>query len=371
MNSLNNLRKPLFSIFGVVTCLLLTSCASSPRYHKTQSESIAAQQICKNVLRAAQKKGIRDFRFIVLRNSGEIYCETTQGNLDPDTPIPVLSASKWVSAAVIQNIVADNKIKFSSTIADYFPTLKDSKERSSIANTTLAELLRFQSGLEPFHPCFNEKSISLKECAEKILWETKMIAGAGKRFDYGPVHFVLAGALAEKATDSSWQELFEEYMKAPLALAGSALFYTKPKRLSGLKNPRLDGGLRISYEDYLEFLRAIVDRRIAFTSEQESVDYEGIEIGRSRFFADGYTNYRYGFGVWLECEDSKCHDKAISSPGLFGVYPLLHRERGFHALFWTYHQDGGINSVLPIVRALKKDLYSAFPLPADSSETRQ
>lgn len=341
----------------ILASALLASCASSPRPHKLAGRSKKARSLCHEASKTADSS-FSDYRFVVFDAAmDQIYCETVTGDLPADRPIPVLSASKWVSAATILAVVDAKKIPLNANIASI---LGESLSETAQGKIELTDLLRMQSGLPPEAPCFNDPGTTLQKCATKFLRQAKTVSDPGQRFEYGASHWLVAGAMAEMATHMSWNELYRRYLREPLELSPTSLYYTKARKQKGVENPRLDGGLRIAYDDYLRFMRTVYRKETAKVDLQESADFTNVDSAPNIFKSHNIP-YKYGFGVWLECEDNSCNHKAISSPGLFGVYPILHRTRGYIVLLWTYDSRDGIEKAFNLMQALRPSLHRHFP----------
>ena len=315
-----------------------------------------------------QSMGRSDFpglHFIVYDRNDQIVYDKVYGDFGNEKFLPILSATKWVSGTTIMSLVAKGKIALSDTTSKW---LGWKGPRGSI---TLRQLLNFTSGLKSVNECFHNHRITLQDCAFAIYTENPAEHPPGTAFDYGVVHQVVAGAMAEKATGKPWNTIFHEEMRVPLNLDPLTEYYTKPKRRKGTANPRLDGGLVITVPDYMKFLRLVfhygrfdgkqlIPR--ANIEAQEMGPGHPVTIVNSFFQYWGYP-YEYGLSVWRECETTACAQYRLSSPGLFGTLPWLDRRAGYYAMLFTYETRSATHKAVslsdrlrPLIEAaLKKD----------------
>lgn len=70
-------------------------------------------------------------------------------------------------------------------------------------------MLSFTSGLPPENLCTYRVTITLEDCVNELS-AVALDAQPGTRFDYGSTHLAVAGRMAEVATGSSWNAIFEQ-----------------------------------------------------------------------------------------------------------------------------------------------------------------
>ena len=133
----------------------------------------------------------------------------------------------------------------------------------------------------------------------------------------------------------SWNDLFTEFK------AQTGLFAQSSFDLPSANNPLLAGGMHVTGEDYMAFLRALQDGVIlnaasmtdllADHTASTAMIYSPIVAGINGGPGLGEA-WHYGFGLWHECR-SKVFNCApgsrVSSPGHFGFYPFWDRVLGY------------------------------------------
>lgn len=258
--------------------------------------------------------------------------ETMYGNFSADRRVAIASASKLVSGVTLFRLVDAGYLSLDSTTAQI---LGWSGERGDI---TLRHLLSFTSGLKPEHACTYQPSITLAECVNEIA-TAEVTASPGARFDYGSTHLHVAARMAEVVVGASWNDIYEQQIRAPLQLADEFAYYGGPRQGVGRRpmNPLPAGGMRASMNDYANVLRFVYhkgewqgSRLLApeIFDLQAKQPYPDAVIGNT---PSGF-NARYGLTAWLECATPATGCSTLSSPGAFGFTPWLDREAGYYAV---------------------------------------
>src|SRR5579871_265205 len=137
------------------------------------------------------------------------------------------SCTKSMTATLCGILVDKGKLKWTTTIGEAFPKLKD-KIHPDYHAVTLDELLSHRSGLpedrEP-DPVLWPKILALKgplkdqrlALAELVLHD-KPKAPRGTRFQYSNDGYTIAGAMCEQATGKAWEDLMRELLFRPLGM---------------------------------------------------------------------------------------------------------------------------------------------------------
>lgn len=131
---------------------------------------------------------------------------------------------KAMSATMIATIVEEGKLAWSSTIAEIFPELLPMM-KAEYKNVTLAMLLNHRGGIFPVDT--DEELMALPQwpgtAVEQrrafVQWAVeKAPATAPGAYHYSNGGYILAAAMAEKATGQAWEALMEQRLFAPLGI---------------------------------------------------------------------------------------------------------------------------------------------------------
>src|SRR5688572_4881996 len=252
------------------------------------------------------------------------------GTHTPDKVIPVASASKWLSGALMMRLVDEGKLSLDDGVSKYIPEFADEK-----ANITIRQLFSHTSGLPPEAGCRTDKRTTLERCAAEIA-QVRPRAAPGEEFYYGGVSMHVAGRMAEVATGKSWNELFVEKIAAPLGMEQTDFLAYGPT-----SNPRPAGDARSSVDEYARFLRMVLQRGTVdgkqILSASSGTEMHKDQTGGARIVYTIYERHaaldprllqaRYGIGMWREKVDDRGQLLEASSQGALGFSPWIDVER--------------------------------------------
>ncbi len=248
----------------------------------------------------------------------------------------VASCSKWLSAALVMSFVDEGKLRLSDTVGGYLPVLSQHGKGS----ITISECLSHLTGI---------KAPSLKKSLKDMLKTTSMdeaiegIAGLpmegepGKIFNYSNVGLQIAGAVLEKISGQSFQNLFAERIAKPLGLKNTD-FGNRPVALPA-------GGASSTPEDYLRFLTMILHKGNynghQILSEQSITDMEINQVGpdvKIAFSPSEAEGLGYGYGEWVSKNTGEGKPAEwATSPGLFGSFPWVENKKNYCAFLMTFY----------------------------------
>jgi CubicO group peptidase (beta-lactamase class C family) len=285
--------------------------------------------------------------FVVVGREGERQ-KVIIGGLDPDRAVPVASASKWVTAILVMTCIERGELGLDSRVGDYLPELG-----SRIASVTLEQLMSHRAAIDPDLALRSRDAGSLAESVREIA-AAPPIGEPGKLFAYGGSSMQVAALMAERATGRSWQQLYEERLARPLKLSSGRWGHPLAP---AARAPQVAGGLSLSLSDYARFLQMVLrDGELngvriltAASIRRMERDLTGsVAVFRAPEVVP--PSWRYGFGLW--CEDVRPDRSCsrVSSPGAFGTYPFIDRERDVAGLFFTRSQ---LPRVMPFVSRLQ------------------
>lgn len=134
-------------------------------------------------------------------------------SITPDTLFQIGSDTKSFTSALILKLSLEGKLKLSDKITQYFPEYKLWKD------VTIWQILHNNSGIPSYSKI---KPFQKKLFANpNYIWTPSELLGAvakkklefkpGHGWDYSNSNFILAGMIAEKVTNKSLKDLYEEY----------------------------------------------------------------------------------------------------------------------------------------------------------------
>ncbi len=252
------------------------------------------------------------------------------GTHKTDQVIPIASASKWLSGALLMSFVDEGKLSLDDPVAKFLPEFTNDK-----ANITIRQLFAHTSGLPPEAGCRNDKRTTLEACANQIA-RVKLRAAPGTEFYYGGVSMHVAGRIAEVINGKPWNELFVERIATPLGMSRTDFF-----AYGSTGNPRPAGDARSSVDEYARFMQMLLQRG-SFNGQRILSETSVAEMHKDQTAGVriAYTIYerharldpdlllaRYGVGVWREKVADNGQLLEASSQGALGFSPWLDVER--------------------------------------------
>ncbi|MGK7903831.1 MAG: serine hydrolase domain-containing protein [Hormoscilla sp.] len=330
--------------------LVLSSVASCSSEFQGQAYSALAPEIAevKNMIdNYIQTDRLQGAALLLVKDNQIIYSGAF-GEYSENTVVPIASASKWLSAAVVMTLVDDRTIALDDRVGQYLPNFTG--EKGSI---TIRQLLSHTSGLPTKHRCLSDRFITLAECVNQIS-QTPLLAYPGTEFNYGGVSFQVAGRVAEVASGKSWNTLFEERIKNPLSMVDTSYYATL--------NPNIGAGAVSTIGDYRNFLEMILNGGVfngsqvlsgALITEMERNHTDGVEIVFSpRLAAD---KEGYGLGLWRDIVDNNGRLIQVSSPGAFGFTPWIDRQRNLVGVFLVKDRFPNIYQLVHNIQKILRD----------------
>lgn len=285
------------------------------------------------VITEINRLDVENVALIIGDSDGEIF-RISKGNIAPDTPLNIASASKLYTGLGVWSLVENGTLDAHANPQDHIEDWTSDPDdlRSSI---TLEHLLSFQSGFNspPISTsCSGVTSISLEVCVQS-LFDRGLDSDPGAQFAYGPDHMQIAALMARGAAGVELSEILRQNIWTPSGASTETGFPTTDD------NSRYSGAMRSTGEDYGKVLTAFLDGTLitdidGFTQDRTGNLLENVDISA---LEDLSLDWHYGYGFWIECssvpfESSCAESPRISSPGAFGFLPWVDLEHGYWAV---------------------------------------
>lgn len=294
---------------------------------------------------------------LLLIKDDDVVYRKSFGRYGTDKVVPIASASKWLSGALIMKLVDEGKLSLDDTISKYIPEFGTPK-----SDTTVRHLFAHTSGFPPEARCRNDKRTTLERCVSEMT-HLGLRSPAGKEFYYGGVSMHIGGRIAEIVSGKTWNELFAEKIATPLRMTRTDFLAYGPT-----DNPRPAGDARSSADDYGRFLQMILKggnfngKQILSTAsvvEMHKDQTGGAPIAYTIYEKHGARDpslllARYGIGVWREkVDESNQQLREASSQGALGFSPWIDVER---KLAGVLSVQSSFSRVVPVYLELKEEI---------------
>ncbi|NDJ59857.1 MAG: beta-lactamase family protein [Chloroflexi bacterium] len=272
---------------------------------------------------------------VIVGNADGILYQHAKGFLvqfgGEDFTVDIYSASKWLTAATIMQLVEQGVMSLDDRPQDYLDwwTAAPSDPRSQV---TLAQLLSFTSGFSGEPLCIFLGNAGFEDCARRM-YDNFHNYTPGTAYVYSSTHMHIAGVMAEQATGRSFNQLFRELVADPLGISEATRFATPSET-----NPWPAGGGQSTANDYARFLEALLRGDILARSRAVMFrDWTAAPVQIVQSPMDGFADWHYALGAWRECYEPSwapnCADEVlISSGGAAGWFPWIDVERGYYGL---------------------------------------
>lgn len=305
---------------------------------------------------------------LLIAQHGEPVHGRAFGSYTLETRMPIASASKWITASVLQRLVDFGELDWDRPIREYAAEVP--VERGAL---TLRQLMALTSGVpggtaSSAAPCVNAPFLTLEDCALQIL-QLAPVGEPGEVFDYGANAMQVAAWIAESATGRSWEQLFRDNLAAPLGWEQTDYGVV---RGGAVTNPRVASSVYSTAPEYLELL----------LFQQGHGRHDGKRLFERAGVADAhrlqtagacllYTPYPeaagYALGRWVDRVDAQGHSVQVSSPSAYGFTPWIDLRLGIAAVFAVQADIGGFTRMRADLFELQRLVAKA--LDAEDAET--
>ena len=265
------------------------------------------------------------------------------------------SITKMFTAAMIFQLVEENKLKLTDTLDKFFPQIPNAQK------ITLAQMLGHRSGIVNFteNPDFRSMKGQAKTTEEMIaiIIKGKPSFEPGEKAQYSNSNYVLLGYIVEKVGGKPYEEALKQritskiglrdtYLGTGYANAGKneGLSYNfvgdwKPESETHLSIPGGAGAMISTPNDLTKFIQALFDGKIVSKESLEQMKPQGeFGLGINPYPIGGKTFYGHGGGIdgfrslLLYLPEEKL-SLAYTSNGV--NYPLNNIVSGVFDIYWN------------------------------------
>jgi serine-type D-Ala-D-Ala carboxypeptidase/endopeptidase len=323
------------------------SAATAPAYDFSAVEASIQDQVDAGTFPGAS---------LILYKDGDTIYQHDFGTFGPTTTIPIASASKWISGAVIMSLVDDGVISLDDTVSQYLPDWTGTE-----GTITIRQLFSHTSGLADSNDCLGDASMTLAQCVD-LIRDVGLVAPPGSQFYYGGSSMQVAGRIAEVAIGKPWWQIFNERIRDRLGI--SSTFYWP------IANPQIGGGVFSRVGDYAKFLQMSLEggefggQQVltpGAIQEMESDQTNGAPI----VYSPHPDDRRYGIGVWRDVVSASGQAIQVSSQGKFGVSPWLDRDRRYLGVFFVQDDLADVYLLVAQMQAQVRAIIDSYDSDGD------
>jgi CubicO group peptidase (beta-lactamase class C family) len=207
--------------------------------------------------------------------------------ITPDDRFGMASCTKKMTAAMVLRLIDSGRLAFDTTLADALPGLP---MRDDYRNVTVAQLLLFTGGLQPYmnvNPMLLDLKGSPLEQREqfiKHLLQEEPIVKPGTEARYSNASYALAGFVAERRTGKSWETLMQEELFKPLqmATAGFGIPRTKDRPNEPTLHTKTDTGYEPEADDRANALAVLAPAGNVHCSIRDFARFASYELNAAQ-----------------------------------------------------------------------------------------
>jgi CubicO group peptidase (beta-lactamase class C family) len=252
----------------------------------------------------------------IVAADGDVVHEHAVGGMTGDTPMSVVSSSKWLTAATLMTFVDRGAIHLDDDISTWLPEFAGSNPP-----ITARELLDHTSGVHD-NSC-QDDGTALATCVRIVAASSRQFP-AGTQFSYGNSPFLVVGRLVEVLGGADFATVVHQRLTGPLGM-DAATWPGAPDAA----NPAF--GLQVTVADYGKFLDMILHdgvsngtRILSSDAVHQMVSNQVASYDTAGDYSVGITGIpRYGFGCWTDVQDQAGSTAVVSGNGGMGFYPWV------------------------------------------------
>ncbi|MEI6087849.1 MAG: serine hydrolase domain-containing protein [Bacteroidota bacterium] len=301
----------------------------------------------------ASKKDLGGAVVTLIYKDGKLIYQKAIGEFTAKAQAPIVSSSKWLTAALVMSFVDQGKLSLDDKVSKYIPLFA----KYSKGYITIRDCLSHMTGIEADpnilkkateHRSFSSLEDEVIDFASKKNIQTN----PGLEFRYSNIGLNIAARIVEIVGRRGFEQLMQERITRPLLMRNTSF------SSFDAVNPS-DGAISTA-NDYMNFLVMILNKgefngkRILSEksiNEMHTLRTNSSIIKLTPKIAEGFN---YGLGEWIQDTDENGKATVVSCPSLFGTWPMVDLCRGYACIVFP----SGI--LKDSQRGLYKDIKSAI-----------
>jgi predicted dienelactone hydrolase/CubicO group peptidase (beta-lactamase class C family) len=320
---------------------------------------------------------------LLLVHGNEVVYRKAFGTFAIDQTVPIASASKWISAAVVLSLVDEGKLSLDDTVSKYLPNFRGEK-----AAITIRQLFSHTNGFSDRPSPHRNTRLTMAQAVDQIA-EMPLEYSPGTALLYSGAGMQVAGRICEIASGKKWADLFQEEIGGPLRMTR-----TNYDAFGKTENPNVAGSVETCVDDYGRFLQMILNRgqfegrtvlseqavRVMLTNQTGDLPIRRSACQPYAAFDSGFAQARYGIGCWLEQIDPATGQaQEATSGGALGCMPFVDVKRDIAGVYLPYHRamkrdEDGVTyndaaAVFLELRPILRAVFDGQPTPAHEPST--
>jgi len=278
---------------------------------------------------------------VIIAKKDSIVYQKAFGAFNAKTVAPIASCSKWLTAALIMQLADEGKLSLDDKVSRYLPIFESYGKNYITIRHCLSHMTGIQSEPIKILKLLEKKKFNSLEEEVNEFAKKEIQTNPGTEFRYSNIGLNVAGRVAEIVTKKRFDMLIKQRLFNPLGMRQTTF-----STLDGSAvNP--SGGAKSTASDYSRFLQMMLNNGIfngqkilseASVQEMKKIHANADKIKYAPKSAEGFM---YALGSWVLTPSPALSGmemgiaSVLSSPGLFGTWPMVDYCRGYTAIFFV------------------------------------
>jgi CubicO group peptidase (beta-lactamase class C family) len=257
------------------------------------------------------------------------------GDFDARTVAPIASCSKWLTAALVMQFVDEGKISLDDKVSQYIPLFATYNKNYITIRHCLSHMTGIKSEPITLLKLLQRKKYNSLEEEVNDFAKREIQNNPGTEFFYSNVGLNIAGRILEIVSKRKFDMLIRQKLLVPLGMRQTSFSTLDGSAI----NP--SGGAVSSANDYMHFLQMLLNN--GTYNGQKILSEEAIKQLKQtqtspeliKYAPKSAEGYNYALGSWVLDAGQNGEATSLSSPGLFGTWPIVDWCRGYACIFFV------------------------------------
>ncbi len=298
------------------------------------------------------KKELGNNAIAMIYKDGKIIYQKTLGEFTAKTQAPIASSSKWLTTALVLNLVDQGKLSLDDKVSKYIPLFSKYSKGYITIRDCLSDMTGLESDASGIKKIFSKTQYkSLEEAVTDYAMKKEIISNPGLEFSYGSIGMDIAARVIEIVGKRGFEQQMQERITRPLLMRATSF-----SSLDGAVDPA--AGALSSANDYMNFLSMILNKGLfngkLILSEKAINEMHVLRTNSSiiKYAPKPAEGFNYGLGEWIQETDVNGKATVISSPSLIGTWPMIDLCRGYAFILFTNNLKEGNRELVFAMKTL-------------------
>jgi CubicO group peptidase (beta-lactamase class C family) len=284
----------------------------------------------------------KDFVVMLWKKDDTLVYKKELGDFNSKTQAPIASCSKWLTAALVMSFVDEGKLSLDDKITKWLPEFEKYGKNYITIRTCLSHMTGIRSEPITLLKLLERKKFNSLEEEVNAFAAKDIQANPGEEFRYSNIGLNIAGRILEVISKRKFDVLARQRLFVPLGMRKTTF-----STLDGSAvNP--SGGAQSTPDDYMRFLIMLLNKGVYQGKRVLSEDAinQMLQVQTKpeqiKYAPKAAQGYNYALGAWV-IEESTVPSSpvggrvatSVTSPGLFGTWPMIDYCRGYAYLFFV------------------------------------